>query len=424
MMTKVYFIFFISLVTLFKLSAAVKTENKTSSDDTDTTLVLKNAQVLDVKRGKFKKNRNIIIQQDKIVKISRGIKTKGPVKTIDVNNGYVIPGLIDSHVHVTANRHNKLENTLSHLNYFLQHGITTVRDAAGDGSELQKAGQAIRQGEKLGANVYFAAFMAGDWYYNRGQNLRDEPYTPWEQLIKPGINLDSAMAAAKNCGATGVKLYHSFDEVFLKNVTSAAKKQGLKVWGHAMLYPARPVAVVNAGMEVLSHVSMLESLGSDSLFYRRTTSKAYKDSVIANLNIDEFCKAMKANNAILDATLCVSADRDSWVFPLLKRVHAKGVKISSGTDQIVDLKRKYPRLIDELNYFVNECGFTPAEAIQSATLIGAEVVGQEKNIGSIEVGKRADLVILKGNPLLNINELKHIGQVIQNGKIISEEINK
>lgn len=422
MKTKVAFILFISLITFSKLSAAIKIENKTSPNDTDTALVLKNAQVLDVKRGKFKKNRNIIIQEDKIVKISRRIKAKGPIKAIDVNNGYVIPGLIDSHVHVTANRKNRLENTFNHLNYFLQHGITTVRDAAGDGSELQKASLAIHHGEKFGANVYFAAFMAGDWYYNRGQNLRDEPYTPWEQLIKPGINLDSAMAAAKACGATGVKLYHSFDEVFLKDVISAAKKQGLKVWGHAMLYPARPVAVANAGMEVLSHVSMLESLSSDSLFYRRTTSKAYKDSVIANLNIDEFCKAMKANKAILDATLCVSADRDYWVFPLLKRVHAKGVKISSGTDQIVDLKREYPRLIDEMNYFVNECGFTPAEAIRSATLIGAEVVGQAKYIGSIEVGKRADLLILKGNPLLSINELKLIDQVIQNGRIISKEV--
>ncbi|WP_316795046.1 hypothetical protein [Pedobacter agri] len=213
--------------------------------------------------------------------------------------------------------------------------------------------------------------MAGDWYYNRGQHIRKEPYSPWKQLLVPDDNLDKATSVAKACGATGVKLYHSFDKDFLADVTAAAKRHHLKLWGHTMLYPAKPVEVVTSGMEVLSHVSMLETMRTDSLFYLRSTSMACKDSIIAGINIIPFCKAMKKHQRILDAALCVSEFKDPWVFALLKRVHEQGVKVSTGTDQIVDLNRSYPRLIDESCYFVNKCGFTPAEALYSATQISA-----------------------------------------------------
>ncbi|MNR09313.1 N-acetylglucosamine-6-phosphate deacetylase [compost metagenome] len=187
-----------------------------------------------------------------------------------------------------------------------------------------------------------------------------------------------------------------------------------------MQYPASPIEVVKSGVKVLSHVSMLETMRKpDTIFNRRKTPNAYRDSVVAAIDITEFCNEMKKHNAILDATLCVSMEKDPWVLKLLKRVHQQGVKIATGTDQIVDLKRPYPRLIDELNYFVTDCGFTNAEAIRSATLIAAEVIGQENNVGSIEVGKKANLIVLKENPLQDILAFKQIEVVIKSGKILA-----
>ncbi len=384
----------------------------------DTLLVLKNVNVLDVAKGKFDKRKSLTIKHGKIVAIGTTLKTGQPVKTIDLKGAFLLPGLIDVHVHVTSNFKNNIENTYSHLNYFLKYGITSVRDAGGDGDALFKASTAINAGERSGPDVYYSSFMAGDWYYNRGQNIRNEPYTAWQQRLMPGDDLDKAMIWAKSVGVTGVKLYHSFDAQFLPLVTSAAKRNGLKVWGHTMLYPASPVEVVKSGVEVLSHVSMLETLRKpDTLFNRRKTTNAYRDSVVANIDVTEFCNEMKKHNAILDATLCVSMDRDPWVLKLLKRVHQQGVKIATGTDQIVDLKRPYPRLLDELKYFVEDCGFTNAEALRSATIIAAEVIGQEKNVGSIDIGKRANLIVLKENPLENIMALKNIDRVIKAGKL-------
>ncbi|MET1054495.1 MAG: amidohydrolase family protein, partial [Pedobacter sp.] len=291
----------------------------------------------------------------------------------------------------------------------------------GDGAALMEARNEIRKGEYTGPDIYFSAFLAGDWYYNRDSNIRKEPYFPWEQRLLPGDNLDEAMLKVKSCGATGVKLYHSFDAAFLKDIVKAAKKHDLLVWGHTMIYPAKPIEVVQSGVQVLSHVSMLEGLRGpdDGMFYKRNRSASYRDSVMANVDITEFVNAMKENKAILDATICVSVKSDPWILPLLKRLHQQGVEISAGTDQIVDLKRPYPYLIDELSYFVSNCGFSNAEAIRSATIIAAKVVGQQSNIGLIKKGRRADLIVMKENPLKEISALKDLDMVIKSGRIIT-----
>ncbi|MCD0488099.1 amidohydrolase family protein [Pedobacter sp. MC2016-14] len=390
-----------------------------SAANTDTSLlILKNVNVLDVNTGKYLKGRNVAISQGRILSIDAGKKIWKNAKVVDLSGKYLIPGLIDGHVHVSAHKKNNMENTYSHLNYYLRHGVTSVRDASGDGASLLAAQRAINNGERRGASVYFAALMAGDWYFNRDLNLRKDPYLPWEQLVTEKTNLDSAMRVAKACGATGVKLYHSFDKVLLPKVVASAKAQGLKTWGHVMMYPANPIDVASSGVEVLSHVFMLENLVTDTLFLKRKTPISYKDSVINNFDVKPFCDIMKANNSILDATLCVSEERDPWIFTLLKKIYKEGVAISAGTDQIVDLKRPYPRLLDELESFVEKCGFSPIDALRSATIVSSRVIGQEKNIGTIENGKVADLLVLNGDPLIDMRKLRDINMVIKFGKIV------
>lgn len=390
----------------------------------DSALLLQHANVIDVTSGNIQRDVTVCMEQGKIVSVGGRATKKPKARVIDLKGAYVMPGLIDAHVHVANGMGVKPETALSHLQYFLQHGITSVRDAAGDASVLQQVQKKIRSGEAKGADVYYAAFMAGPWYFNRGMDLRKEPYTAWEQCVQPGVNLDSIMKAAKDCGATGVKLYHSIDSSYLPEVVKAAKRHQLKVWGHAMMYAARPVQVAQAGVEVLSHAYMLAWISPDDSLIgvatrrrNRPMSKETADSLLSAVDVTAFCNAMKANNAILDATLCISDQEDDYAFSLLKKVHACGVKVCAGTDQIVDLKRPFPRLLDELSYYVNRCGFTPLEALRSATLIAAEAIGQEQNIGTVVPGKKADLLVLSGNPLTDIANLKKQVMVIQGGKL-------
>lgn len=386
------------------------------------TLTLQNVNIVDVVAGKVKPQMAIIIKDGKIAWIGNSKAVKPAGKVMDMNNAYVIPGLIDVHAHVTAMYKPNEENTYKHLNYFVRHGITTVRDAGGNAPVLQKMHKEVNEGKIQAADVYYSAFMAGKWYYDRGVGARREPYTAWEQCVNPGDDLDKAMQAAKDCGATGLKLYHSFDKVFLSQIVKAAKKHGLKVWGHAMMYPAKPHEVAEAGVEVISHIYMVESYSTDTLIWRRKTPQRYKDSVKAAVNIDEFCRMMKKKNAIFDPTLCVSYPREKWILQTLKKVHDKGVKIAAGTDQIVDLAAPYPRLMDELSFYADSCGFSNAETLRTATINAAETIGMEKKIGTITVGKRADMVILEANPLTDIQNLKKQRLVIQLGKLVTGTI--
>ncbi|KQM76236.1 hypothetical protein ASE74_19475 [Pedobacter sp. Leaf216] len=381
-------------------------------------LTLKNVNVVDVEKGRVDTGMTVIIKNDRIESIFPAKRNHLKGKVIDLGHKFLVPGLIDSHAHLTNVSGSPVERAYAYSNYLLKHGITTIRDPAANGAVLKEVQLQVNSDLRVGADVYYAAFMAGDWYYNRGIGLRKEPYHPWEQLVMPGTNLDSAMKVAKSFGATGVKLYHSFDAVFLKKVVFAAKRNKLLVWGHAMLYPAKPLEVVRSGVEVISHASMLAYLIDDPKLGYRKVPQAYKDSVGAAIDVHELAKAMKKGNVILDATLSVSEVKEQWIFDLVKKLHLLGVKISAGTDKITVLENPYPHLIDELNYFVNDCDFTPAEALAAATMISAETIGQQKNIGSIKKGKKADLLVLTENPLKNINALKKQEMIIKHGKII------
>ncbi|WP_316798474.1 amidohydrolase family protein [Pedobacter frigidisoli] len=383
----------------------------------DVYLTLKHANIIDIEKGRVISDMTVLIKNDRIASVYKGNRTKGEV--IDIQYKYLVPGLVDSHAHVTNISGSPIERSYKVLDYLLKHGITTIRDAAGNGAIMQKVQADVNHDIKTGADIYYAAFMAGDWYYNRDQHIRKEPYHPWEQLIVPGTNLDSAMKAAKECGATGVKLYHSFDGTFLKEVAAAAKRNGLLVWGHAMMYPGRPLEVVRAGVQVISHASMLSALINDPKMNYRKVPQAYKDSVGSRIDVSELAGEMKRRNVILDATLTVSEVKEQWIFELVKKLHQMGVKISAGTDKITVLTNPDPFLIEELNYFVNDCDFTPAEALKAATLISAETIGQDKNIGSIKVGKKADLLVTEQNPLEDINGLKKLSMIIKHGKVIN-----
>jgi imidazolonepropionase-like amidohydrolase len=101
----------------------------------------------------------------------------------------------------------------------------------------------------------------------------------------------------------------------------------------------------------------------------------------------------------------------------MKLAHKMGVQISTGCEPMNDPNDHYlPDLFEEIECFVDYCGFTPLEAITSATLIGAKTIGVEDTHGTVEVGKKANMVILKADPSRNIRNLREIKLTIKNGK--------
>ena len=369
-------------------------------------IIFKNVNVVDVVEGNIRKGQDVVIKEGIIQAIGKNVGTGVSGEVKDLTGMYMMPGLIDAHVHIANDPKESQEDRAKHLEYFLRHGVTSIRDAAGDARVLQELKEGVQQGKYLGPDIYYAAFMA-------------EPYAPWMQCIRPDTDLDKAMEGVKEWGCTGVKIYGGFDRETLLPLVRKAKEYGLQVWGHATLFPAKPWDVADAGIQVISHAYMLEWEGvSEELCGNifENYEKFYDKIDHDKMSVERFLQTVKSKGLIFDPTLflCIENKMD-WAIRFVKRANQIGVKICAGTDYINDLNRPFPFIFDELDLYVEKCDFYPMEAIFTVTKVAAEALGICNKVGTVEVGKQADLLILSGNPFDDIKELRKIKVVIKRG---------
>ena len=214
------------------------------------------------------------------------------------------------------------------------------------------------------------------------------------------------------------------DADLLKRITDEAKKQGIGVWSHSTVMPAKPSDAINVGVEVISHAEMLKWEQCDSLSVSMFDNwkKYYGKMSFDFPELEKIFTEMIKKDVILDATAyhgSVNKFDEAVIFT--KKAHEMGVKVCAGTDYYVDpLKDSTPFIHKEMQVFVEKCGFTPVEALRSATIIAAETFKMQHKTGSIEKGKDADLLILNKNPLTDIKNTTNIHMVIKQGKIYNK----
>jgi imidazolonepropionase-like amidohydrolase len=249
--------------------------------------------------------------------------------------------------------------------------------------------------------------------------------------------MSAVIASAKNAGVTGIKLYADLPAPLVKRVTTEAHREGLKVWAHATLAPAKPGDVIGAGADVISHIDMLvfeadSTLPSSirAIFNRANYAAAPVDGPV----VENVLRMMKTKGTLLDATLVAvnrvgaRAELDAtrphmhamreWSFTLARRAHQIGIPFVAGTDFMGrPATDSTAALHDELVLLVTKAGLTALQAIQAATLNGARALGREREQGTIEPGKVADLVVLRADPLVDINNTRRIAYVIKGGHV-------
>jgi len=182
----------------------------------------------------------------------------------DLSGRFVIPGLIDSHVHLatdpsTGDRRALVEQRLRHA---LHGGITAVRDMAGDGRALADLARAALVGDIESPAISYSALMSGPSFFedprvrssSRGVTVGS---APWARAVTAESDWPLAVAEARGTGATGIKLYAELPGELLPAITAEAHRQGMKVWSHATLVPARPSQAVAGGVDALSHAGLL-----------------------------------------------------------------------------------------------------------------------------------------------------------------------
>jgi imidazolonepropionase-like amidohydrolase len=406
------------------------------------TLALVNATVIDGNGGAPLPQMTVLISNARIVDLFATGKKKLPAgaTVLDLTGRTLIPGLIDAHVHI-ANSLQPTEARDRMLRFALRGGLTTVRDMGGDAIALAEMARAANDSAAQSPRIFFSAMMGGPTLFS-DPRMKTAPHgaTPgevaWLRAITPQTDISKAVADAKATGATGLKVYADLPADLVTKITAEAHRQGMKVWSHATIFPAKPSDAVAAGVDSLSHSAYLvwEGVSTVPNSYRERLKGDYKSVPVTSEAITALLGRMKANGTVLDATLFIFDSftrtaqpppgvRDlkqlvNWTFEVTKRAHALGVAIVAGTDSMGRSDRdEFPNLHTELDLLVQKCELTPLEAITAATRTAAQVLGIQNAYGTIAKGKIADLVVLSDDPSRDIRNTKKIVYIIKGGSL-------
>jgi imidazolonepropionase-like amidohydrolase len=375
----------------------------------------------------------------------------------------LIPGLIDSHVHLLFLTHGSAGQELSlDLRNLLAQGVTTVRDMGTSPTGLLTRVNALTASPR----VYAMQLVAGRrFFFNGFQGIRTSRGTVYRQppamamqslgwtplLYTPNDNADSVVEVARKAGAMGLKLYAQLDTESVRKLTEAAHRAGMPVWGHAWVQPASALEQVLATQDGLVHAAGLagelfsheerDTLVNDGKLQVATAEvatvgSAHDPRILAALD------SMAARGTFFEPTL--DATRQSVAYYNAKRRHIpsdqenyvraasgfgieitreavkRGVRISAGSDHVAygpAIERA--SLFGELRLLVDSVALTPQAALLAATRDAAQALGGEpaKRLGTIEPGRYADLVMLSKNPLEDIANLESVEWVMKGGRI-------
>jgi imidazolonepropionase-like amidohydrolase len=406
------------------------------------TVALTHATVIDGTGAAPMDDSTVLIRGGRIVAVSASANQAAPsgARVEDLAGKWVIPGLIDAHVHLPSGS-GDLARYSELLGQLLLDGVTGLRDMAGDARVLGYLAREARLDAPGWPDIYYSALMAGPTFFYEDSRVPDASRgvmlgsAPWMRAVDETTDIRMAVAEAKGTGATGVKLYANLPAALVKAIATESRRQGLLVWTHATVFPAMPSDAVAAGATTISHTAYLvwEAASHVPADYR---SRAFGDFTHIrpdNPKIVALIGKMKEHGTILDATLRVfqqQAERSPdalgkgilpWIYAVTRAAHNAGVLVDAGTDSQGLATERHadagPAVVDEMVLLVEQCGFTPVEAIQAATEVSAMAVGQAAERGTIAPGRVADLVVLSADPTVDVRNVRKIVEVIKDGRV-------
>ncbi|HYJ53457.1 MAG TPA: amidohydrolase family protein [Allosphingosinicella sp.] len=354
---------------------------------------------------------------------------------IDLTGLYLLPGLIDSHQHLATPPNRRRAEAL--LRRDLYSGITATRVMADDLRSIAELDRAARTGEIASPDLWYAAVFAGRSFFGDPRTAAVSfGYTPgeapWAQAIDASTDLRLAVARAQGTGAAAVKIYADLPPDVIRALAEEARRQGMMVWAHGMVFPTPPDQVIAANPDTISHTCYLAYQVSErrpATYRERFPVDAAAFSNGDHPAMERLFAAMRAQGVLLDATLRVYREGERRAtrerpalcsLDLAARLTAEarraGVLVSAGTDGDTPHTAPYPGLFDELELLVQRAGFSPLEAIRSATQIGAMTMGKGQSMGVVAPGYLANLVVLERDPLADIANMRSVQFTVKRGR--------
>jgi imidazolonepropionase-like amidohydrolase len=421
-------------------------------------LAIESVAVVDVVRGSVVAPRTVVVIDGRITMIAEAgaIDLPPHAQRVDGRSRYLIPGLVDMHVHLFNNSSGRPPNDWA-FPLFIANGVTGVREMAAKASDLPTVSAwrtALAQGRLIAPHVLAAGVVVQrpSWD-NTQQQVRD----------------------ARRAGADFVKVFSEVREPVWRRLLHQARTERIPVCGHVpagvrLLHGARagqrsnehlsqvyeacsaaeerfvrsrvglePAQIVNwRDMQEREVLEQFDTRACDiTAAALATTGQAQVPTlVLANAEARESRTAFEADarwpylrpdeqerwrgifreQGPLDPELALLRLRVSLA--IVGRLHAAGVRILAGSDAPMPLVYPGFALHKELELLV-EAGVSAADALRSATMWPADFLRRSDRSGSVEVGKRADLVLLDGDPLQDISNTQRIHAVVLNGRLLT-----
>jgi imidazolonepropionase-like amidohydrolase len=401
--------------------------------------LVRNARVFDSERAQLGPPSDVLVRDGRIAAVSPA--GRGPARAdqvVDAAGRVLLPGLFDMHVHA-----GRWDGALH-----LAAGVTTVRDMGNDNTLMGQLVAEERAGTLLSPRIVASGFIEGESpMASRGGFVID--------------SLEEARAAVDWYAAhdyLGVKIYNSFPRELLADTVAYAHAKGLRVSGHV---PVHMLAheVVEQGYDEVQHINQLAlnflaTRETDTRTLERfyLVAKGAGDLDLDSSEVQDFIALLRARGTVVDPTLAtfeflhqrngqpspIFAAIEAHVPPdvqrsrraaemdipddatgarykrsfdnlvaLLGRMYRAGVPVVAGTDEVPGFT-----LQRELELYV-QAGLTPAQALQVATWNGAKYTRTLDDRGSIAPGKRADLVLVDGDPTTDVSDLRRTVLVIK-----------
>jgi imidazolonepropionase-like amidohydrolase len=392
----------------------------------DKVIAVTGGTMLDVVNAKIVSNSVIIIVNGKIkaTGVMGKIAIPAGAKIVDARGKFVSPGLWDMHAHFEQADWGPA---------YLAAGVTTVRDCGNEFGYINAIKSTIDGGKGVGPAILKAGIIDGKGPYALGIIQADTK----EEAIKE-------VDRYYNNGFMQIKIYSSVKPAIVKAICDEAHKVGLTVTGH-IPRGMNTQAGVDSGMNMINHMqyvySMMKRDKDGSVDFNDAVSVAaiaylQQHHVVIDPTVGVY--EMSFRNVKDDITIMEPAFytlplplqaifKDTGMEPeralknkpryndylkLVKVLYDAGIPIIAGTDQ------GFPgySLDRELELYV-QAGLTPMQAIQTATITPARVFKMADKTGAIEPGKQADLVIINGDPLTRIRDIRNVQIVIKAGKI-------
>jgi imidazolonepropionase-like amidohydrolase len=388
--------------------------------------------------GKVETAKTLIVEKGKITRVEDGYVSESCATAIDLKDSFVLPGLIDSHVHLTSEngpnqRIERFTKTRSDLaldgSWYalktLKAGFTTVADLGSPNESIFALRDAIKAGRVPGPRIIAAGspISVHGGHGDPGNGMPEDlvhVYRPTSvcsgaddcrravrEQVRAGADVIKITATGGVLSPTAAGLAQQFSNEELKAIVEAAHSMGRKVTAHA--HGADGInAFLRAGGDSIEHGTYVDA-ESIKLF------KAGGAWLVPTLMAGDFVvrEANRPNTYLLPAQRDKALIAGPLMLDMTRRAYQGGVKIAFGTDTGVSAHG------DNAGEFalMVKAGFSPIDAIRSATVWAAEHLGLSALVGTLKPGMQADLIAVKGDPTTDVTALTKVTFVMKGGVV-------